>query len=91
MLPRRSPIKTVKPSTKLLNHPTVKTNMVRKKNLAPGTAYRFRVRARDRIDWNPFLPPAVVRVGEHIKTTHPPLPCVDAGCHLNLPIFYVSV
>ena len=36
--------------------------MVRKKNLTPGTAYRVRVRARDRIDWNPFLPPAVVKV-----------------------------
>lgn len=35
--------------------------MVRKKNLAPGTAYRVRMRARDRIDWNPFLPPAVVK------------------------------
>ncbi len=37
--------------------------MVRKKNLTAGTAYRFRVRARDRIDWNPFLAPAVVKVG----------------------------
>jgi len=37
--------------------------MVRKKNLVPGTAYRFRVRARDRIDWNPFLTAAVVEVG----------------------------
>lgn len=51
--------------------------MVRKKNLASGTAYRFRMRARDRIDWNPFLPPAVVKVGELIKTTHSPFPCLD--------------
>lgn len=43
-------------------HITVKSNMVRKKNLAPGMAYRFRVRARDRIDWNPFSAPAVVKV-----------------------------
>lgn len=64
---------------------TVKANMVRKKNLAPGTAYRFRVRARDRIDWNPFLPPAVVKVGgreEHSSCWSScdcalPFPCAD--------------
>lgn len=35
--------------------------MVRKKNLTPATAYRFRVRGRDKVDWLPFSPPATAR------------------------------
>lgn len=33
---------------------TVKSNMVRKRNLSHSTPYRFRVRVRDKVDWLPF-------------------------------------
>lgn len=35
---------------------------MRKKNLSPGTTYSFRVRVRDKIDWQPFSPPAQLQV-----------------------------